>query len=65
MAKLMADRVKQRLVELTSDTLERLNAVSVLSAEQYRKLCDDLNDKMASVRIRTEAELKKLDQNHL
>ena len=61
MAKLTADRVKQRLTTLTADYLEHLNALSAHSAEEYQKLCDDLNDKLLSARSRVEAELKKID----
>ncbi len=56
-ARLMTDRVKQRLSEVTEEYLKKLSDLSAASAGEYRKLCDDLSEKLMGVRIRTEQEL--------
>ncbi len=48
-ARLMTDRVKRRLTELTGEYIASLEAFSATSAEEYRKLCDELKLKLGSV----------------
>ncbi len=59
-ARLMTDRVKRRLTELTGEYIESLEALSRASTEEYRKLCDDLKGKLAGVGIDTAAVLREL-----
>ena len=48
-ARLMTDRVKRRLTELTGEYIASLETFSATSAEEYRRLCDDLKLKLGNV----------------
>ena len=45
----MTERVKRRLTELTGDYIASLETFSAASAEEYRRLCDDLKLKLGNV----------------
>ncbi len=48
-ARLMTDRVKRRLTQLTGEYLDSLELLSAASAEEYRKLYDELKEKLTRV----------------
>ncbi|MBQ4065042.1 MAG: hypothetical protein IJD10_02965 [Clostridia bacterium] len=59
-ARLMTDRVKRRLTELTGEYIESMEALSRASTEEYRKLCDELKAKLAGIGVDTSAVLREL-----
>ena len=58
-ARLMTERAKRSLAELTEEYVANISALSAESTEEYRRLCDELNRSLAAVRIRTEAALRE------
>ncbi len=62
-ARLMTDRVKRRLTELTGEYIASLEAFSATSAEEYRKLCDDLKTKLGAVGFDAAEIIKELKEN--
>ena len=57
-ARLMTERAKRNLSELTEEYVKSISALSAESTEEYRRLCDELNRSLAAVRIRTEMSLR-------
>jgi cell division septum initiation protein DivIVA len=50
-ARLMTDRVKRRLTELTGEYIASLEAFSATSAEEYRKICEELKIKLGAANL--------------
>lgn len=58
-ARLMTERAKRNLSELTDEYVKNISVLSAESTEEYRRLCDELNRSLAAVRIRTEMSLRE------
>lgn len=50
-ARLMTDRVKRRLTALTGEYIDSMESVSRASAEEYRKLFDELKGRLDAARV--------------
>ncbi len=59
-ARLMTDRVKRRLTQLTSEYIESLDLFSAASTAEYQKLCEELKSKLNQVGSDTAAFLQKV-----
>jgi hypothetical protein len=59
-ARLMTDRVKRRLTELTGEYIASLEAFSATSAEEYRKICEELKIKLGAANLDTVEILRDL-----
>lgn len=57
-ARLMTERAKRSLSELTEEYVKSISLLSAESTEEYRRLCDELNRSLAAVRVRTEMSLR-------
>jgi hypothetical protein len=61
----MTERVKRRLTELTGEYIASLEAFSATSAEEYRKLCDELKVKLGTVGFDAAELLKDIKGNNV
>ena len=61
-ARLMTDRVKRRLTALTGEYIDSMESVSRASAEEYRKLFDELKGRLDAARVDAAVALREAKQ---
>jgi cell division septum initiation protein DivIVA len=61
-ARLMTDRVKRRLTALTGEYIDSMKSVSRASAEEYRKLFDELKGRLDAARVDAAVALREAKQ---
>ena len=62
-ARLMTDRVKRRLTDLTGEYIAGLESFSATSAAEYRKLCDELKGKLGAVGLDAAQLIKEIKES--